>query len=87
MITNIYTIYDVKAEAYLPPFYMQNEGLLKRTVLDTLADPNHLFSKHPEDYILYYAGTFEDTTGEFELEDALQVVFKLIDLKPSSKEE
>ena len=86
MISNIYSIYDVKAEAYLTPFFMQNDALLKRTIKDTLQDPNHLFGKHPEDYIVYFGGTFDDTTGTFELEDTLKVLFKLIDLKAPTEE-
>lgn len=56
----IFTVYDIKTEAYLPPFYMPTKGAAIRAIMDTLDDPNHQFSKHPEDFTLFHIGTFDD---------------------------
>ena len=85
MISNIYTIYDVKAEAYLTPFFLQNEAILKRTIMDTLSDDNHMFGKHPEDYIMYYVGEYDDQTGQIVSPETPTVLWKLIDLKGDSQ--
>ncbi|AXL14758.1 nonstructural protein [Microviridae sp.] len=63
MIHKIYTIYDSKAEAYLPPFFMHQQGMALRTFTDCVNDPNHAFGKHPEDYTLFNAGIFDDDLG------------------------
>ena len=86
MIANIYTIYDVKAEAYLTPFFLQNDAILKRTIQDTLSDPEHLFSKHPEDYVVYHCATYDDQTGDIKPEAPIKVMYKLIDLKPQKED-
>jgi hypothetical protein len=85
MISNLYCIYDVKAEAYLLPFFVQNENILRRMITDTLNDPNHQFTKHPEDYIVYELGSFSDREGKLEAKTAT-VLFKLIDFKAKAEE-
>jgi hypothetical protein len=64
MIINMYSILDNKAEAFLPPFFMQNDGLARRAIVDCIRDPKHRFSSHPRDYILFSIGIFDDLTGE-----------------------
>jgi len=86
MIINLYAIYDSKAEAYLMPFFMQNDGILHRTALDTLQDPSSLFAKHPEDYIMYHLGTYDDQSGLVLPFDVPKVLWKFIDLKPPQEE-
>lgn len=62
----VFSIYDAKAQAYLQPFFMSNIGLALRAIGDCLSDPNHQFTKHPEDYTLFNLGTFDPVTGIFE---------------------
>lgn len=65
----IFSIYDSKTAAYLQPFFMQTKPAAIRAISDTLSDPNHQFAKHPEDYTLFYLGTFEDQHSKFDLEE------------------
>lgn len=62
MIHQIFTIFDSKTEAYLPPMYFQTKGAAVRAMEDTLEDPNHQFCKHPGDFTLFHIGEFDDTT-------------------------
>lgn len=64
MIQKIYSIYDTKAQAFLPPFFMPNDDMAIRAVMDCLADPNHNFAAHPEDYGLVALGEFDDQLGD-----------------------
>lgn len=64
MITKLYSIYDAKAEAYLAPFSFTHDGQAVRTFTDTIQEPTHQFSKHPEDYTLFSLGTFDDSNAE-----------------------
>lgn len=61
------TIYDVKAQAYLPPFFLPNLDMGIRVFSDCLEDKTHQFSKHPEDYTLFTVGEFNDENGGLEI--------------------
>lgn len=56
-------VYDLKAEAFLPPFCCGNTAVGCRTFNQCVADPSHPFAKAPEDYQLYHLGSFEDATA------------------------
>lgn len=67
MKTKMFSVYDCKAEAYLPPFFMRSTGEALRGFIEIVNDASHAFSRHPGDYTLFELGEFEDTTGQFEL--------------------
>ncbi len=67
MIIKLFTIYDSKADAYLAPIHMQTTGQALRAFQDTVLDPTHAFSKHPEDYSLFSVGQFDDSNCKFDL--------------------
>lgn len=61
----IMSVYDQKAKAYLPPFYLPNTALGVRAFRDAVNEPGHAFQKNPEDYVLFALGEFDDETGAF----------------------
>lgn len=63
MMLKMYSVFDSKAAAFLPPFFMHTDNVAKRTFSDCANDPQHMFSKHPEDYTLFCLGSFDDVTG------------------------
>ena len=67
MKTKIFTVYDSKAEAYMPPFFMQSTGQAMRVFEDTVKDEEHAFAKHPEDYTIFELGVFDDQNATFEI--------------------
>lgn len=60
----IFAVYDVKAYAYLPPFFMPEKGMAARVFSDCVESESHQFGKHPEDYTLFFIGSFDDETAE-----------------------
>lgn len=66
MILQVYAIYDVRAKAYMQPFFMDNEEMAKRAVMDCVNSESHGFHKHAEDYSLYCLGSFDDSLGQIE---------------------
>lgn len=62
----VFTVYDQKAEAYLPPFYFTTIGQALRAFADTVNDPTHAFFKHPEDYTLFHLGYYDDGNAKFD---------------------
>ena len=63
MIHKIFTVFDQKAKAHLPPFFLHNEAMAIREFADCANNPEHQFGKHPEDYVLMTLGTFDDEKG------------------------
>ncbi len=70
MLLKMFTVYDSKAEAYLPPFYLPAAGAAVRHFTDTASDPNHAFGRHPGDYTLFQVGVFDDQHASFSILDA-----------------
>ncbi|AXH75849.1 MAG: nonstructural protein [Microviridae sp.] len=66
MITKIYTVYDSKAEAYLPPFYAPTDGSALRSFATAAQTPDHEFHKFASDYTLFAIGTFDDQSATIE---------------------
>jgi len=58
-----FSIYDTKAEAFMPPFFMPSIGLGIRAFSDVLRDAGSPLAKHPRDYELFKVGEFDDSTG------------------------
>ena len=67
MIDQIFSVYDEKAEAYLPPFYLPREAMAIRTFSDTINNPESGLFRHPHDYTLFHFGEFDNNTGEFRM--------------------
>lgn len=66
MKTNVYSVFDSKAGAYLQPFFAANDALALRAFSGALFDDNHPFARHAADYTLFGLGQFDDETGFLE---------------------
>ena len=67
MILKIFVIFDSKAGAYLPPFFMHAEGQATRAFSNMANDRSTQIGLNPEDYTLFEVGTFDDNTAQFEM--------------------
>ena len=65
MIHTVFSIYDTKAKAYLPPFILPRKEMAQRTFADCVNAPDHQFHLHPEDYTLFDLGSFDDETARY----------------------
>ena len=63
MISNIYAVYDTKADAFLSPFFTHNNALAIRSFSDSANDPSTNLHRHPLDFALYHLGDFDDHKG------------------------
>lgn len=59
MILKLFSVFDRKAEVYLPPMYYLTVGQAVRDFTDALNGDTPM-AKHPEDYTLYEVGFFDD---------------------------
>lgn len=63
MKTSMFSVFDVKAAAYGTPFFMPREEMAIRAFADgvnEVGNPNNQWAKHPEDFTLFFIGTFDD---------------------------
>ena len=60
---NAYSVYDSKAEAFLPPFFAVTDGLAVRMFQQAANDQEHRFGMWSDDYTLFHIGKWDDHTG------------------------
>lgn len=65
MILKCFAVFDVKAGAFLPPFFLPETPVAVRVFGDCVNDSQHQFGKHPEDYSLFLLGEFDCRVGSF----------------------
>ena len=70
MILKAFSIYDVKSEAYSPPFFQNTVGLAVRMFTEAANDPETRIAKYPTDFTLMEIGTFDDSSGTIKPHDA-----------------
>jgi len=78
MILRMYSVRDAKAEVFNPPFYQKTHGEAERTFAQLVRDPKSTVSQFPEDYDLYYLGTYDDQAGKVQSLDTPQHVQKAV---------
>lgn len=66
----VLTVYDSKAEAYLPPFYMRTTAEAIRAYEATCNDPESNMSRYPGDYTLFEIGEWDDEKGHILMYEA-----------------
>lgn len=84
----MFTIKDTKGGNYFTPIYQKNHADAERflmTILKTPAKelPGHYanVSNYPEDFDLYFIGTYDDISGKVSSLDSPQHITKAINLK------
>jgi hypothetical protein len=63
MKTKMYVIFDSKAKVYNKPFFMLNDALARRAITDLANDLTTDVGRHPEDFILFTVGEYDDETA------------------------
>ena len=79
----VYSIFDSKIEAFLQPFCAQTKGQAIRMFTDSVNDPQTMFSKHPEDYVLFELGSWFDDSGRYAVHTAPVSIGIAIEFKRS----
>lgn len=65
-IEKLYTVYDVKAEYYVMPFVFKSNGEALRWFSDAVNAFDNRFYAHPEDYVLFEVGTYDNSGCTFD---------------------
>lgn len=59
----LFSVYDSKAEAYLPIFQSATIGTAIRTFEQAVNEESSPFHKHAADYTLFMIGEYDEQTG------------------------
>lgn len=86
MILNAYAIFDRKALQYHPPFFASTDGAAVRSLGDLVGDLNTTVGRHPNDYVLFLVGRYDDQNGSFLPISPLVHVVDAISLAPAKHE-
>lgn len=70
MIHSVFSVYDTKAGAYLPPFILPRAEMAKRIFSDCINSKDHQFGLHPEDYTLFHLGNWDDENAQYHTKPA-----------------
>lgn len=84
MKTRMYSIRDGQTEMFNKPWYAVTDGDAHRQFASLVNDPKaEAIYEHPQDFDLYFVGTYDDNTGKLTPLDTPQHVIKAVQLKRS----
>lgn len=66
MKLQVYAVLDKAVGAFTRPFFLRTRGEAIRSFTEACQDEKTDFCKHPDDFVLYYNGVFDDNTGMFD---------------------
>jgi len=81
MKTNMYVLFDSASKLYSKPMFLHNDAMAIRVATDMLNNPSDV-SRHPEQFSIFFIGTYDDITAETSMAD-VYLVTKLSVLKNS----
>lgn len=74
MINRMFAVQDIKAGAFHAPFPSVSEGTALRFLQDMVNREGHPYNLHPEDYIVFEIGSFDDVSGALAPETLRSIV-------------
>lgn len=60
----MYSVFDKKALTFSLPYTAINDALAARFLFSTFEDTDNFVARFPEDFALYYVGTFDASNGQ-----------------------
>jgi hypothetical protein len=67
MIHQVFSVFDNKAEFFMPPFMTVHRAQAVRLMMDECSRAESLLARHPADFTLYRIATWDDQNGRYEL--------------------
>ena len=66
MQMEVYSIHDSASNSYMPPMYFRTRGEAIRSFQMACAQADHMFNKYPEHFRLFFVGSWDDGSCQFE---------------------
>lgn len=60
----LYTMHDKAMDTYGPPMAFATDAVAVRALQDEMQNPESMFRKHPDDFVIYRIGTWDDANGQ-----------------------
>lgn len=74
MNQKLFSLYDVKADCFTFPFVSENSMTALRSFHSMVKDPKYgNLHDYPEDYSLWFVGSFDTSTGKFASEGLVKL--------------
>ncbi len=86
MKSQMFVIYDSKANAYMQPWFLTTKPMAIRAFTDCIADPKHNFGAHPEDYTLFDIGTFNSADAKIHWKTPVSIGNGIEFVQPDEKQ-
>lgn len=80
MVKEIFAIFDLKAQAFLTPFFSENVNTAMRSLESTANSPESFLGMYPNDYEVYRLGEFHVDNGTIVPADVKKYTFRISDL-------
>lgn len=77
----VVAVRDSAVDAFSRPFFVPSIPVAVRSFRDEVANPESPMFKHPEDYVLWELGVFDEDDGRFENLAAPRQVLRAVDVK------
>lgn len=74
------SVYDVKAEAFMPPMFVPAVGMASRDFVDAFGNKSEKMYTHREDFSLFEVAEFDTSTGGFVAIVPPRLIFKGSDI-------
>lgn len=74
MKLKMYVVHDSKADAFMQPFFLNEDEQAVRGFSDSVNNPESPFFNHASDYTLYRIGQYSEENGEVTAEDRRALV-------------
>ena len=81
MELKIFSIRDSKGEVFNQPFFQKTHGEAERNFSQLVNDSKTTVSQFPEDFDLYFLGTYDDQLGTVKSLTTPQHVLKAVSVK------
>lgn len=79
----VYSIRDMASESYSLPAYFPARGAALRSFMDMVGNEETVYGQHPEHFVLFELGSFDQATGVLEILTAPELVAKAWELVPA----
>lgn len=76
-----FSVRDQKGEIFHTPFFKKTHGEAERDFAQLCSDPKSTVAQFPEDFDLYYVGTYDDQKGTFQSLDTPQHMLKAVSVR------
>jgi len=80
MVRKVFSIRDAKSELFGTPFFNLTHGEAERNFKTLVNDPKSSVNQYPEDFDLYYLGSYDDVSGKMIPNDSPEHLVKAVNV-------